>query len=1030
MRQSAIILLLFVLSAPPTAHAAPPEAAGNDLFEKKIRPVLVKHCYKCHSADADEIKGNLRVDTKEGLLKGGDNGPAIVPEDVENSFLLRAIRYQEDDYQMPPDGKLPDAVIADFEKWVKMGAPDPRAVGQASSLPSDSRQAESLPHADIEQGRKFWAFQKPRMPVIADVKDTAWPRGDVDRFILAKLEASGIQPAPDAEVHTLIRRIYFDLIGLPPTPGEIDEWTARLTASQRRSLDSQLDVTAKSAAGLPLNEEALAELVDQLLDSPRFGERWGRHWLDVARYADSNGLDINLTFHDAWRYRDWVIDAFNRDMPYDQFLVEQLAGDLLPYDNDQQRTKQLAATGFLMVGPKQLSERDKEKLRMDVVDEQIDAVGRAMLGLTLGCARCHDHKFDPIPTTDYYALAGIFRSTKTIEGIKLGNVFVSGWKVRPLPIKPEHAAALATYQQRLKELQSQLDTAKAELQKLQAPGIRKKDDLAGIVVDNNEATIVGQWKDSTYTPIFVGEGYIHDEMTGKGEKSVTYTPVLPKAGMYEVRLSYTGGPGRSTAVPLTIRHADGETNIKVDQVEQPPIDKLFKPIGRFRFDAGDDGSVTISNAGTDGAYVMADAAQFVPADLLDIEQPPATAASDTDDAGGGLSVFRRAKLELDIPQLEAELKELKSRAPQPAPMAMAVEDEAKPSDCRVAIRGNPRRLGDSVSRGFVTVASTTTAPTFSSSQSGRLELARWIASPDNPLTARVMVNRIWQHLMGEGLVRSVDNFGHLGELPSHPELLDHLAIRFATDSTTPTSHPPTPQAPSPKPQAAAWSIKRTVREIILSRTYRTSARHDPAAFAIDPENRLHWRAERRRLDAEAIRDAMLAVSGQLDLTMGGSPVAGLPEQALDNESKSPIDTDKIVRRSVYLPILRSDLPPILQVFDFADPEMVTGRRDTTTVPAQALLLMNSPFVLEQSRAAAEKLLSNAQLDDAGRIGILYRQTIGREPTSAESQFALSFVNNFRTLLRETPGRPTQIELGALASLCQSLFASTEFRLLE
>ncbi len=1043
MRLIVISLLLFALSAPQTAHSAPPDSAGIDHFEKNIRPVLVKHCYKCHSAEADEVRGNLRVDTKDGLLQGGDNGPAIVPGDIENSFLLRAIRYEEDDYQMPPDGKLPDEVIADFEKWVEMGAPDPRAVGQASSLPDKTGQAGSLPHADIEQGRQFWAFQPPRMSAIADVKNITWARSDIDRFILAKLEANGIHPAPDAEVHTLIRRIYFDLIGLPPTPEEMDVWTLRLTASHRRAGNAAHELARDPDAladGLQLNEKALADLVDQLLDSSRFGERWGRHWLDVARYADSNGLDINLTFHDAWRYRDWVIDAFNEDQPYDQFIIEQLAGDLLPYESDEQRTKQLVSTGFLMIGAKQLSERDKEKLRMDVVDEQIDTVGRAMLGLTLGCARCHDHKFDPIPTTDYYALAGIFRSTKTIEGIKLDNVFVSGWKVRPLPIQPEHAAALAEHEQRVKQLQSELDTAKAELQKLRAPGIRKTDELAGIVVDNNEATIVGQWKDSTYTPIFVGAGYIHDEMTGKGEKSVTYTPLLPKTGMYEVRLSYTGGAGRSTAVPVTIRHADGEANINLDQIEQPPIEQLFKPIGRFRFEAGDGGSVTISNAGTDGAYVMADASQFVPVELIENKQPPATAAADADDAGGGLSVFRRAKLELDIPQLEAELKELKGRAPPPAPMAMAVEDEAQPGDYSVAIRGNPRRLGHSVPRGFVTIANSTATPAIPTSQSGRLELARWIASPDNPLTARVMVNRIWQHLMGEGLVRSVDNFGHLGELPSHPELLDYLAVRFIASHTRLTAGQRRARDSQDDVGADAhavglrlnegWSMKMLIREIILSRTYRLSTRHDATAYAIDPENRLHWRAERRRLDAEAIRDAMLAVSGRLDLTMGGSPVAELPEQALDNESKSPIDTDKILRRSVYLPILRSDLPPILHVFDFADPEMVTGRRDTTTVPAQALLLMNSPFVVEQSHVAAENLLSNTQLDDTGRIAIVYRQAIGRSPTSSEQQAAMSFVNGFRSSLREKAELSRQVELDAWTSFCQALFASTEFRFLE
>ncbi|MCA9224060.1 MAG: DUF1549 domain-containing protein, partial [Planctomycetales bacterium] len=345
-----------------------------------------------------------------------------------------------------------------------------------------------------------------------------------------------------------------DLIGLPPTPAEQEVFANQL-ARASETMDS------------PTAERAIAEVVDRLLASPRFGERWARHWMDLARYADSNGLDQNLTHYNAWRYRNYLIDAFNNDKPYDRFIVEQLAGDLLPYENDRQLTEQLVATGFLMVGPKQLSERDKEKLRMDVVDEQIDTTGRVFMGMTLGCARCHDHKFDPIPSRDYYGLAGIFRSTTTVDGIKLGNVFVSGWKVRPLPIEPAHAAALKEHEEALASIETPLKQAREALKKLGQPSKfpRQVADLPGIVVDDRDAEKQGDWKDSTYSPNYVGSGYIHDDRMGKGEKSVTFRPKLTAAGMYEVRISYAGSGGRSTRVPVTITHADGEDRVLVDQ---------------------------------------------------------------------------------------------------------------------------------------------------------------------------------------------------------------------------------------------------------------------------------------------------------------------------------------------------------------------------------------------------------------------------------------------------------------------------------
>jgi hypothetical protein len=775
-------------------------------FEQKIRPVLVKHCYECHSAETKRPKGRLRLDSRAGLLKGGSSGPAVVPGNVDDSPLIKALR--QDGVAMPPRGKLPAPVVADFERWVAMGAPDPRdasATGGPDSI-------------DLKAGRRFWAFQPPRRYPAPPVKNAAWARGAIDRFILARLEAKGLQPAPDAERAVLLRRVTIDLTGLLPTPGEIDAFVAD------RSPD------------------AFARVVDRLLASPHFGERWGRHWLDVARYADSNGKDENLTFHEAWRYRDYVIASLNQDRPFDQFVREQLAGDLLPASSQAQRDRQLVATGFLVVGPKVLFDRDPLKRKMDVVDEQIDTIGRAFLGLTLGCARCHDHKFDPVPTSDYYALAGIFASTRTLDGIKENNPLVSGWMLRPLGADGERlrAAQLAH--------QHKLEAAGASLRKMRA-------DLLGL------------------------DGRAHD--------------------------------------------ADGGRQI----------------------------------------------------------------------------ALARAR----VKELEAEEVRLQATAPPSSRLAMAVRDEDRPADVPVNIRGDPHAPGKSVARGFLQVVSWEASQKIPADRSGRRELAQWLTDRDHPLTARVFVNRVWMHLFGEGLVRSVDNFGAQGERPTHPELLDDLAVAFMEDG---------------------WSVKKLVRKLVLSHAYQMAVAENAKAARIDPENKLLWRANRRRLDAEVLRDAMLCVSGRLDRRMGGSAVAGLGEFATNNGGKGGIATDDNTRRSVYLPVVRNDLPPIFEVFDFADPDLSTGKRASTTGPAQALYLMNSPFVMDQAREAARRLIAAA--DGRDRLTLLYRRALGRSPTTEEWKAVLQFLRGQRS--GSTPDAAD--ELAAWAGVCQALFGSTVFRFVE
>jgi hypothetical protein len=851
------------------------------------------------------------------------------------------------------------------------------------------------------KGRDFWAFQPPRKLPASQVKNQNWPCGDIDRFILARLEAADLTPGKDANRETLLRRIYFDLIGLPPTVQQIDEF-----------------LNDKSS-------DAVAKIVDRLLDSPHFGERWGRHWLDVARYADSTGGGRSLLLPNAWRYRDYVIESFNRDKPFDQFIREQVAGDHLPFENDSQRADQLIATAFLMIGAHNYELQDKEQLRMDVVDEQIEAIGRAFLAQTLGCARCHDHKFDPIPTKDYYALAGIFRSTKSLTP---GNV--SGFEQHELPLSPERRAELDKHAAAVKAVTTELDAAKAQLKKLQAElkvaGGSKSagaaEQLLGVVVDDADAKLVGNWTKSKYNPGYVGEGYIHDGASGKGEKSVTFHVELPHDGMYEVRLSYTHGTNRSPSVPVTIRHEDDEDTIQIDEREPPPIDKRFISLGRWRFKKGGQDAIHISNAGTT-AHVIVDAVQFIPVELVDTNPKrergaPATLGDDTkkespqssqrnaesDNSLRNSAASAVKDLETKVKQHEVDLKKLKDSAPEPAPVTMGVKDEKEPGDFRVCVRGIVHNLGDEVRRGFVTAASTpdTAPPAISSDQSGRRELAEWLASPTNPLTARVTVNRVWQRLFGVGLVRTADNFGATGETPSHPELLDWLAHRFVE---------------------LGWSHKKLIREIVLSRVYQLSSEvtisNQQSAISNsshDPDNRLLARQNRKRLDAECLRDAMLAVSGQLDLARGGLTI----REKTDSEYGYKFDSR---RRSVYLPVFRNNLPDVFEVFDFADPNSPTGRRNISTLPSQALYLMNSPFVMDAARQAAEDTLELDQPDD-DRIELAYRRTLGRTPTDTERTLAIRYISGFKP---SKPTDPTAQRLQAWTRFYHTLFASLDFR---
>jgi hypothetical protein len=930
------ITALFIL-----ANVAIAESAKLAFFETHVRPVLAEYCYECHAADAKKIKGGLVLDSRAGWQIGGDSGPAVIPGQPDKSLLISAVAYHDNDLKMPPKYRLDNKIVDKLRQWIADGAVDPRE-GDISAL--------SRGEIDLEAGRQFWSFQPLRSPQAPALRSSQWPRDPIDAFVRARLEAAGLEPAPDASRRELIRRATYDLTGLPPTPAEIAAFLE----------DTRPD--------------AFAQVIDRLLASPEFGEHWGRHWLDVARFAESSGGGRSLMFPEAWRFRDYVIDALNADKPFDQFIREQIAGDLLPWDSPAQRNEQLIATGYLLLGPTNYELQDKATLQMDVIDEQIDSIGRAFLGMSLGCARCHDHKFDPVPIADYYALAGIFKSTDIITA---GNV--SGYTKRSLerltPITDEEREREA----RIATLTEHLELAKAKLKPANKRGI----DLAavpGIVIDDSQAEKVGDWMESTHSLPYVGDHYLHNSHGQDKDARVTYRPKIEQGGHYDVRASYSASGNRATNTLFVIDHSDGRSDVRIDQTQPPPIAGRFVSLGRYRFEADVSVSVTIDSAGANGV-VIADAVQL----LTDAEarEPVAEVA---------MPAAEREQLDAEVKRLDKQLSELKKENTHKPVQVMAAKDNASPADGHIHIRGGVRNLGPQVPRGFLRVAMSADAPppAIPEGASGRLELANWIASADNPLTARVAVNRLWHHLFGRGLVRTVDNFGQTGEAPSHPDLLDFLASRLVADG---------------------WSLKRAIRQMMLSRSYQMAASGD-AGMSVDPENRLLWRARRRRLSAEALRDAILAISGQLDRQRGGLTIRKLQQY----DHNYAFDTR---RRSVYVPAFRNSILPLFEVFDAANANLVVGARNVSNLPTQALYLMNSPFLLEQSAHAATRLI--AEHPPEQRLEQLYQYALGRSPQADERRLAEAHIASFSA---------DNAESAAWTSICQALFACIDFRYID
>ena len=967
------LILILVLAACSRAGIAD-DAKKIEFFESRIRPVLVEHCYSCHSADAKDVKGGLLLDSRQGVMLGGDSGPALVPGDSKASLILDALRHES--LEMPPDRKLPENVIEDFSTWIQDGAVDPRSGDVV-------RKKNAI---DLEKGREFWSFravQRPPLPVT----DVSWATTDIDRLIAAQHLAAeetgeGVNRASQATPDTLIRRLTYVLTGLPPTLAEQQTF-------------------ATAWADNP--DAAMETTVDRLLQSPQYGERWGRHWLDVARFSESTGGGRSLMLPDAWRFRDYVIQSFNADKPFDQLVREHISGDLLPSDTDAQHDEQLVGVGYLMLGAINYEEQDKEQLRMDVVDEQIDSMGRTFLGMTLGCCRCHDHKFDPIPTTDYYALAGIFRSTTSL----LPNN-VSDFVTAPLKVGYDKAAADQWIAQD-KAFEEQIAAVKKSLPKgkknsATASKSPSRESLAGIVVDDTDATFEGAWVASTSQPPFIGDGYMHSNMPRTG-LAVHYEAKLPNDGEFLVRMVINSGDSRSDNIPVLIEHADGESIVMVSQKVAPPGDGVFAELGRFRFDAATSAKITIKASEASPGHVIADAIQFIEsgtspqlaATKKSVDVP--AAASQADNVKEASNV---AELEQQLKQLEAERAEHKKNKPE-VPIAMCVRDDQKPADWHVHVRGEIRNLGAVVPRGFMTVAtprnlSATVSAAQAETNSGRRELAEWIASPGNPLTARVYVNRVWMHVMGEGIVRTPDNFGETGDRPTHPELLDYLAATFIAEDH--------------------WSTKKLVRRLCLTSQFRLSSEVSLAASHVDPENRLLARASRRRLDAESIRDSLLQISGALDLSIhSGRTIAKI--STYDNAYRH--DEHPLMCRSVYVPSLRNTMLDLFEVFDVANPNVVAGKRTNSLRPAQSLYMLNSPFVMEQSQRAAVQFINSTAYhgDDAGRsVRNAWRICLGREPSPDEATAAVNL------LQERTDSQP------AWAALFHSLFASVDFRYVD
>jgi uncharacterized protein DUF1553/uncharacterized protein DUF1549/cytochrome c len=1119
-------------------QAADPTAEQIEFFEKRIRPLLAEKCYSCHSAKSPMAMGGLRLDTAEGVLKGGDSGPAIAPGAPDKSLLIKAVTYKDLQLKMPPTGKLTDDEIQQLTTWVKMGAPDPRKELAAAVPPTAG--------IDFDKARAFWAFRNIQQVSVPKVQQTSWVRSPIDNFVLAQLEDKGLRPAPSADKHAWLRRVTFDLIGLPPTPQQID---AYLSDTSR---------------------EAQQRVVDRLLASPHYGERWARHWLDLVRFAETNGHEFDNDKLDAWRYRDYVIRALNEDVPYDRFVIEHIAGDLLPQKRlsaDGKHWESPLGTGFYWFGEVLNSATDSVKSRADEVDNQIDVVTKAFLGLTGACSRCHDHKFDPIPTSDYYALAGFLHSTnvsetvvdspstvkridaartriaainrqierllmpalqdqiqsldaylltaakvilkktgdrpETIRGIArqrgLSGDLLFAWAERIESAEQQPGSVFHAYASVLERMRGDatksFDTAWAEVrQALRTPATKSaagqsRPERGDVLFEEFETDGFPNWKVAGQAfgaePVhrlppnqllrdYLGQGvassfgvsnrlvgsltskkfklpklFVHvlmggSRQEGKGEKARLRLTVVadghkslhlfPKGdpGLQWMTLRLTKEIGRQGYFEIVDRSTRG--HIVVDQIvlsdsPEPPDPLLVSHEGLLSIleQASGHSLESLANAykqffaestrRLDGLKsgqkrlegVLSPSGKLEDLGFISVKVGR-TAAMTVKDTLYASAQFTHTDGHPRRPrsQLIERLQRSRTAADDSIPESLfgMIGSDEEPHDVRVHIRGNHKNLGEVAPRRFLQIIAGEKQAAVSQG-SGRLRLAELMASRENPLTARVMVNRIWKHHFGQGIVRSVDNFGKTGDPPTHPELLDFLAQRFIE---------------------SGWSLKAMHRMMVLSSTYAMSSQPEAEAEQLDPENKLLHRMPIQRLEAEAIRDAILAVAGTLDPKALGPSVPPHISPYQDGRGKpesGPLDGNG--RRSIYIQVRRNFLTPMFMAFDYPLPISAIGRRSVSTVPSQALMLMNNEFVARQAEAWAQRLLQRGTVPE-NLARKMFFAAFGRPASHDEIQETLQFAREQEkrhAASLETQSE-TQIRQRVWSDVAHVLFNSAEF----
>jgi mono/diheme cytochrome c family protein/cytochrome c553 len=864
-------------------------AEGGEFFEMYVRPILAQHCYSCHTQTR---MGGLQLDSREHAFAGGKDGAVIVPGDPARSLLFRAISYNEE-RKMPPSARLKDEEIATIKTWISRGAIWP----EEKAVPSSKGE-----YVISKEQRAFWSFQPVKMPALPAVKNRQWLKSPIDQFILAALEAKNLTPVKPADKRALIRRVTLDLTGLPPTPGEVDNFLN----------DSSPD--------------AYAKVVDRLLASPHYGERWARYWLDVARYSDDQQQSgFEVPYPAAYRYRDWVIQAFNEDLPYDQFIQAQLAGDQMPC---KERAKCIAGLGMYALSPAFEGEEDR-----------VDVTTRGFLGLTVACAQCHDHKFDPIPTKDYYSLLGVFTSTRLDE-----------YPLAPAEVVKAYKAQKAKLDDRRSQLKELVDAEAAVIAQVLAKQTAdylmaaKGDAAAGL-----DEIVLARWKK-----------YLQNQ-----DKPYLFLKQWFATGSREAALEFQH---RVVAVLREKKEVDEKNRILLGLTPKQMKEAILLSLERDRFILWHDLFGEGSTNQADGLSAKAGLLRFGEKDISRYLSPLVKASYDS---------------------LREEITSIEKAMPPQYPFLQVIRDIEKPHDEQIRIRGSIDNLGEVAPRRFLSVLSNADSKPFFKG-SGRLELAEAIASPSNPLTARVMVNRIWQHHFGQGIVRTPSNFGQMGERPSHPELLDYLASRFVENG---------------------WSMKKLHREILLSATYQLSTEYSEKNFAVDPGNQLLWRANRHRMDIEALRDSLLFVSGNLDFTPGGPPeglkfARQLSQQKQRGRANSVMNEDDR-RRAVYNFVSRRKLDPVLSLFDFPNPNSTSEQRIETNVPLQRLFFLNSEFMNRQAQGLAAKVKGHS---DSQKIQNAYNLLYSRPATEAEVQVGLRFM----------------AEGGTWQQYAQALLSSNEF----